>query len=229
MTGIKQKLLIIGDGETAELAYSYFTRDSNYEVVGFSAEKMHRRNQTLLGLPVVDFEDAQNRFNPENHSAFVAISYTMLNRLRSRLFCLTKQKGYRLASYVDPTAYVAKEAVLGENCFIQENAAIQHGAKIGDDVTLWSGAAVGHRSVIGSHCFLATHAAVSGFCKVGDNSFLGANCCTVGNIEIGADCIVGAGAVVIRNAMFGRVYVGNPAAALPDRSTDIYISGARTI
>ena len=31
-----KKLIIIGAGETANLAYEYFTFDSEYEVVGFS-------------------------------------------------------------------------------------------------------------------------------------------------------------------------------------------------
>ena len=53
MGGDKEKLVIIGDGETAELAYDYFTGDTNYEVVAFSAERNFRRNKTLFGLPVV--------------------------------------------------------------------------------------------------------------------------------------------------------------------------------
>ena len=30
------KLLIVGDGAFAEVAYEYFTEDSEYEVVGFA-------------------------------------------------------------------------------------------------------------------------------------------------------------------------------------------------
>ena len=59
MGGDKEKLVIIGDGETAEIAYDYFTSDSNYEVVAFSAERNFRRNQTLLGLPVVPLEEIE--------------------------------------------------------------------------------------------------------------------------------------------------------------------------
>ena len=229
MTGSKKKLLIVGDGETAELAYSYFTADSEFEVVGFAAEAAFKRNTSLFGLPVVDFESVDQVFDPPQHYAFVAISYTNLNHLRSRLFTETKNKGYQPCSYISPRAYIAQGVQLGENCFILENATVQRGAKIGDDVTVWSGSAVGHRSVIGDHCFLATHVAVSGFCEVGESSFLGVNSCTASTVKIGRDCVVGAGAVVTADTLAGHVYVGNPAKALPNKQTDVFIEGAETI
>ena len=34
-----KKLVIVGLGETADLAYEYFTKDSDFEVVAFSADK----------------------------------------------------------------------------------------------------------------------------------------------------------------------------------------------
>ena len=229
MTGNKDKLVIIGDGETAELAYDYFTSDSNYEVVGFSAEEAFRRNQTLFNLPVVAFEEIERFFNPKTHSAFVAVSYTHLNRLRSKLFSLTKQKGYKLCSYISPRAFIGSNVMLGDNCFIFENATVQRGAKIGDNVTVWSGSSVGHRSTIGDNSFVATHVAISGFCEVGDNCFLGVNSCTVGGIKIAKDCVVGAGAVVIKDTEEGCIYVGNPAKPLPNKKTDVFIGGKEPI
>lgn len=229
MTGNKKKLVIVGDGETAELAHSYFTVDSQFEVVGFAAEEGFRHNKELFGLPVVAFEEIEQIFEPKQHYGFVAISYTNLNRLRSRLFLETKRKGYPLCSYISSRAYVAPDVKMGDNCFILENATVQRGAKIGDDVTIWSGSAVGHSSSVGDNCFLATHVAVSGLCEVGDYSFLGVNSCTVGAIKIGKNCVVGAGAVVTADAAAGLIYVGNPAKALPNRNTDVFIEGVATI
>lgn len=229
MDGTKQKLVIIGEGETAQLAYSYFNSDTDFEVTGFSAEEKYMRNQQLLGLPVVAFEELELTFNPETHWAFVAISYTQLNRLRSRLYQETKKKGYRLATYISPQACVAKDVKVGDNCFILEKAVVQRGAKIGDNVTIWIGSAVGHRSRIGNNCFISTHVAVSGFCEIGDNCFLGVNSCTADKIRTADDCIVGAGAVIIKDAVPSGVFVGNPAKALPNKKTTDYISGKETI
>jgi sugar O-acyltransferase (sialic acid O-acetyltransferase NeuD family) len=229
MAGTKPKLVIVGDGETAKLAFSYFTADTEYEVVGFSAEAKYKQNQQLLGLPVVAFEEIGQAFNPEEHLAFIAISYTQFNRLRSRLYHAAKEKGYRLAKYISPHACIAEDTEIGENCFILENTSVQRGVKIGDNVTVWTGSAVGHSSKIGSNCFIATHVALSGFSEVGENCFLGVNSCTSANIRIADDCIIGAGAVVIKNTEAGGVYVGNPAEALPGKKSTDFITGKETI
>ena len=227
--GNKDKLVIVGDGETAEIAYEYFIDDSTYEIVAFSAEKKFMKNQALFNLPVVPLEEIERFFDPTDYKAFVAISFTQLNRLRTRLFNMVKAKGYKLCSYISPKAFIGKNTEIGENCFIFENVTIQRGAKIGNNVTVWSGSLVGHRSVIRENCFVASHVAISGFCDVGENCFLGVNSCTVDGLKIGANCVVGAGAVMVKDASEGKVYVGNPAKPLPNKSTQLFISGEETI
>ncbi len=229
MTGNKEKLVIIGDGETAELAYDYFCRDTNFLVVGFSAEEAFRHHTNLYGLPVVPLEQIERFFDPKTHMAFVAVSYSQLNRLRSKLYNIVKQRGYRLCSYISPNAFVGTNVEIGDNCFILENVTIQRGAKIGDNTTIWAGSSIGHRSTIANNCFIATHVAISGFCSIGENSFLGVNSCTTANIKIGRDCVVGAGAVVVKDTDEGRIYVGNPARPLPNKQTDVFTEGKETI
>ncbi|MGD6850520.1 MAG: acetyltransferase [Candidatus Bathyarchaeia archaeon] len=229
MAGNKEKLVIVGDGETAALAYDYFTEQSSYDVVGFSVEKAFLKNKSLFGLPVVAFEDITRHFDPEDCSAFVAVSYTQLNRLRSRLYQLAKAKGYTLATYISPHAAIARNVGIGDNCFILENVTVQRGAKIGNNVTLWSGTSIGHRTVVEDNCFFASHVAVSGFCEVGEGSFLGVNSCLRDKVHVGKDCIVGAGAVVIGDTVGDQVYVGNPAKPLPNKTVESFISGEKTI
>jgi sugar O-acyltransferase (sialic acid O-acetyltransferase NeuD family) len=215
----KQKLVIIGDGETAEIAYEYFTHDSNYEVAAFSIEKEFIKKETLFGLPVIPFEDIENLYNPKNYRAFVAVSSSKLNRVRTKLYEQTKAKGYSLASYVSSKAFVWRNVEIGENCFILENNVIQYCAKIGNNVTLWSGNHVGHRSAIGDNCFVCSQVTIAGFCEIGQNCFLGINSCLVDGLKIAKDCVVGAGAVVLEDTFEGLVYVGNPAKPLPNKTS----------
>src|SRR5262245_956190 len=111
------RLLLIGDGEQAHLAYEYFTRDSNYDVAGFAVERAFRTRDAFLGLPVVDFETAEARCPPPDFAAHVAVGSRQLNRVRRRLFYAAKEKGYRLASYVSSRAFVWHDALIGENAF----------------------------------------------------------------------------------------------------------------
>ena len=229
MATSKEKLIIIGEGETGEIAYEYFTQDTNFEVVAFSAEKKFMKNQTLFGLPVIALEELEKAFNPQDCTVFVAVSFTELNRVRARLLRIAKEKGFRACSYISPKAFIGKGVDIGENCFILENVAIQRSSKIGNNVTIWTGSSVAHHSVIGDNCFIASHVAISGFCNVGDYCFLGVNSCMIDKIRIAKDTIIGAGAVVIQNTETGRIYVGNPAKPLPNKSVEPFIGNVTMI
>lgn len=213
MAAAKKPLVIVGDGETAQIAYEYFTHDSPYRVIAFAVERAYLKTKKLQGLPVVAFEDLEAKYDPSKNSAFVAVSYTQLNRVRARLFAATKAKGFKLASYVSSKAFVWRTASVGENCFIFEGNVVQHGVRIDDDVILWSGNHIGHQTHIHAHTYVSSHCVISGFCEIGDSCFLGVNATFSDRVKVGKDCIIGAGAVVLKDTEPGKVYVGNPARA----------------
>jgi sugar O-acyltransferase (sialic acid O-acetyltransferase NeuD family) len=195
----EKKLVIVGDGEFAEIAYEYFTRDSIYEVVAFCVETEFLKKDSLFELPVMDFNEVENKFPPNEHEIFVAITFTKLNRVRARLYQAAKLKGYNIASYISSRAFVWHNVKIGENCFIFENNVVQYNAKIGNNVVLWSGNHIGHRAEIEDNCFISSHVVVSGYCKIGANSFIGVNSTFADNVTIGKDCLVGTASVITKN------------------------------
>jgi len=214
------KIVIVGDGETAEIAYEYFTHDSTHEVVGFAVETAYKKRDELFGLPVVAFEDIEKHFSPQEHLAFAAISYTQLNRVRTRIFKAIKAKGYTCASYVSSRAFIWHNAEIGENCFIFENNVIQYKVKIGDNVVLWSGNHIGHQTVIEDNVFISSHVVVSGYCEVGANTFMGVNSSVANNVKIAPDNIIAMGAVIHKNTEPRKIYKGNP--GKPDETKDSF-------
>jgi sugar O-acyltransferase (sialic acid O-acetyltransferase NeuD family) len=221
----QEKLIIVGDGETAQIAYEYFTYDSPYEVVAFSVEKDYLKNHELFSLPVVTFEDLENEFDPTHYKVYVAISYTQLNRIRTRLYHEVKRKGFTLASYVSSKAFVWRNVEIGENCFVFEDNVLQHFVKIGNNVILWSGNHIGHRTIIQDNNYISSHVVISGYCEVGNNCFLGVNSCVGDDLKIADDCVIGAGAVIIKNTEPGLVYVGNPAKPLKSSYETFGVNG----
>ncbi len=194
-----KKLILLGDSLFAEIAYEYFSHDSDYEVVAFSVEREYITRESVFGLPVIPFEDLETQFAPAEHAFYAALVYTQLNRLRSRLYGMARHKGYTPASYISSKAFVWRNVKLGEHCFIFEDNTIQPFVKIGDNVVLWSGNHIGHHSRIRDNCFISSHVVISGSCDIGENCFFGVNS-TVGNdVTVGADCLIGAGATVIKN------------------------------
>jgi sugar O-acyltransferase (sialic acid O-acetyltransferase NeuD family) len=200
------KLVIIGDGEFARIAHEYFTHDSPHTVVGFAVERDFLKSREYLDLPVVPFEELENHFSPAEHKAFVAITYTQLNRVRTRLYRGVKARGFEVVSYVSSRAFVWHNVKLGENVFVFENNVIQHFAEIGNNVILWSGNHIGHRTVIEDHCYLTSHVVVSGYCRIQESSFVGVNATIADRVTVARDCFIGAGCVIGRDTQPGKIY-----------------------
>jgi sugar O-acyltransferase (sialic acid O-acetyltransferase NeuD family) len=193
----KNRLLIIaGDSAFAEVAYEYFTHDSSYEVVAFAVERPYLTKTNLFNLPVVPFDELPHWYDPSLHSIYVAVVYTELNRLRTRLIENAKQMGFEPASYISSQAFVWRNAQIGEHCFIFENNVIQPFVKIGNNVVLWSGNHIGHHSIIEDNVFVASQAVISGFVTIGRNSFIGVNSTVSNNVRIQTDCVLGAAALI---------------------------------
>ena len=203
------KLVIIGDTAFAEIAYEYFTYDSDYGVVAFSVEKEYLKKKTLFNLPVVPFEKLEALYDPFNHSFFAAMVYTQGNALRTRLYLQAKQKGYKPASYISSRAFVWRNCTVGEHCFIFEDNTVQPFVRIGNNVVLWSGNHIGHHSIIKDNCFISSHVVISGFCEIGESCFIGVNTTIANNLVMGDFCTVGAGALITANVPDNQIVVGH--------------------
>jgi sugar O-acyltransferase (sialic acid O-acetyltransferase NeuD family) len=203
-----KKLIIIGDSAFAEVAYECFTHDSGYDVVGFAVEPAFLTRNELFGLPVLSLDEIERRFPPGEVEFYAALVYTQLNRLRTRLFQLLKDKGYTAASYISSRAFVWHNVQLGEHCFIFEDNTVQPFVSIGSNVVLWSGNHIGHHTRIEDNCFISSHVAVSGFCVIGRNSFIGVNAALSNNVIIGEDNWIGIAVTIVRNTAPNEIYKG---------------------
>jgi sugar O-acyltransferase (sialic acid O-acetyltransferase NeuD family) len=215
-----KKIVIIGAGEFAQIAYEYFTYDSDYEVAAFSVEREYLSENILYDLPVVPFEEIQSLYPASEYMTFVAIPASGLNSVRTRLYHLVKEKGYKCATYISSHAFVWRNVQMGENCFVFEDNTIQPFVTVGNNVVLWSGNHVGHRSVIEDNCFITSHSVISGYCRIGSGSFVGVNSTFNDNTSIPSKCIVGSGAVITRSqSVEEAIYIGSPAKPVPEKSS----------
>lgn len=172
-------------------------------------ERNYIKNDSLFGRPIVQFEDLEMIYNPEDFFFFTAITYGSMNKLRERLYEGAKSKGFKPITYISPHAFVWENVKIGENCFIFENNVIQPFVRIGNNTILWSGNHVGHHSVIGNNVFISSQAVISGLVTVGDNSFIGVNSTIANGINIARNTLIGAGSLITRDTKEGSVYIGN--------------------
>ena len=186
---MKRKLVIFGAADIAQVAHFYFSRYSDYDVVGFTVDATFLTSAQFCGLPVVAFEEVTQHFPPAQHDMFVALSYSGLNRLRKEKYLEAKARGFSCASFISPSATVLNDSVIGENCLILEDNTIQPYVRIGNNVTLWSGNHIGHHSTIGDHCFISSHVVVSGGVDIGEQCFIGVNATLRDHITLGERCV----------------------------------------
>ena len=205
-----KKLVIFGDSAFAEIAFEYFTHDSDYEVVAFTVSKEFMKKDTLFGLPIVAFEEVEEMYSPEKFEMHIALIYNSLNRTRRRFYDEAKKKGYDLANYISSKAFVWSNVELGDNIFIFEDNTIQPFVKIGSNNVFWSGNHIGHHSAIGSHNFISSHVVISGFCKIGDYNFFGVNSTMGNNLNVGSDCLIGSSVHIVKHVSDGSLMRGTP-------------------
>ena len=215
-----QKIVIFGTGDLAQRIF-YYLKDSDDEVVAFSANKSNIDSNELLGLPVVAFEDINKKYPPSEFAMFIALAYSEMNKKRSTFFDEAKSKGYELYSFIHPSTKIWDEFEMGENCFILAGNIIQPFVKIGDNVMIGSNNLISHNTIIENNCFLTSNITLGGHITIGSNSFIGLSATINQRVKIGKECIIGAGTLITKNVNDKEVYAENSSKKLPQSSAEI--------
>ncbi|MBV9860258.1 MAG: acetyltransferase [Alphaproteobacteria bacterium] len=202
----KRKLVIVGDSSFAEIACEMFDAAGLYEVAAFAVHRQFLTRTDLLGRPILCLEDIGEAIPPSECDAFVALTYRELNRARTRICAEVRGKGYKLASYVSPDAFVWRNVTVGENCFVFEQNVLQPFVNISDNVILWSGNHIGHHSSIGENVFIASHVVISGHVTIGKNSFIGVNATVADTVRVAEDNWIGPNSLITKDTEPGAMY-----------------------
>ena len=217
---MSEKIVVFGAGKMAMVIHVYLTHDSPYEVAAFTVDRKFLTEETLLGLPVVPFEDVESAYPPSEYKMLVAIQFDRVNRTRAERYAQAKAKGYELISYVSSKALTWPGLMIGDNCLILERSTVGPFAEIGNNVII-IGSNIGHHAVIKDHCFLAANSVILGCVTIEPYCFLGANSTIRDGVTIGRECIIGAGSWISKDTIERGVYVNNSAELVPKRSNEL--------
>jgi sugar O-acyltransferase (sialic acid O-acetyltransferase NeuD family) len=116
----------------------------------------------------------------------------------------------RLASLIDPSAFVSQTVSIGAGCVIYPNSFIGLNATLGDCVFCLSGCIINHDCVVEDNVVMASGVVLAGSVMVEQKCYLGQSCSVKQKLRIGRGSTIGMGAVVIRDVPPGTVVVGNP-------------------
>lgn len=194
-----KKLIIFGTGKLSELVHYYFENDSEYVVEAFTVDEKYLKENTFNNLPVLPFENIEEKYSPNEYEMFIAISHADLNSFRTNKFNEAKEKGYKLATYISSKAIVWPDLQIGENCLVAENVTIMPYTKIGNNNIIFCGSTVAHHGQIENNCFFAPHVVLAGGVKVEDNCFFGLNSTVGEDLTIAKYSIIGANALILKD------------------------------
>ena len=216
MSLVIKKIVIFGVSDFAGQVSFYLKQDSDYEIVAYTVDAKYNIEKTFLNLPVVDFEDVQKIYPPNEYAMFVAIGYHKLNTSRESKFFEAKAKGYHLISYVCSRNSYWNDFVIGENSFIMEGNIFMQNVKIGDNVIMAIGNKIGHDSVVENNCFITSNVMMGGFCTIKRNSFIGMSSVIKDKTIIGEYNILGAGSVMLKNTRDKSSFLTKSTPLTPD-------------
>jgi len=201
------KVILFGTGRGADVAYRFLRRDSDHKICAFVVDRQYITKNTFHDLPVVAFEDVEQRFAPSEYQMLILLGYQKMNALRAEKYLAAKRKGYSFISYANSHFYRAEDLSLGENCFILDNQSISLDVKIGNNVVMWSSNHIGDLTKIGDHSWLSSHATIAAEVVVQPYCFIGIGA-TIGNkVTLGQGTFVGANALVASNTAESSVCV----------------------
>ncbi len=145
------------------------------------------------------FNELQKLYDSGCRQAFVSAGSIGNYDKKKMLYELALKTGFELINIIDPTAAVAKNAVLGKNIFIGKNAVVNSYAVLGDMACVNTGAIVEHNCTVGDFANIAPGATFCGGVRIGYGTHIGAGSVIVQDIKIGDNCMIGAGSVVTHN------------------------------
>ena len=212
------KVIIFGAGRGAITAYKYLKHDTDHEIIAFTINQEYINNPTLEGIPIVAFENLEEKFSPNTYKLFAPLGFDEMNKVRQRIFEKGKAKGFNFISYIHSSNKTLVPIEIGENCFILENQSLNLDVKIGNNVVLWSGNQIGDRVIIEDNVWISSEVCISGNVIIGKNSILAVQSTISHDVQIAEENFIGANALIVKNTMAKEVYIEPPTPKAPFKS-----------
>lgn len=205
-----EKIIIVGYGGHAKSVLDAIEEEGRYEIAGFVDKDMEHifpyRGYKVIGTD----NDYQELYDSGIRHACMGIGFMGNGELREKLHRILKDIGFDFPVIKDPSAIIARDAKIGEGCFIGKNSIINADAEIGELAIINTGALIEHECKVGGYSHIAVAAVLCGAAEVGLNCMIGANSTVIQGVKITDEVIVGAGSVVVKDIEDSGTWIGNP-------------------
>lgn len=219
-----KKIIIFGITKYAELIRYLCQEVDNQMVVCHTVDRKYITDDGNFNTTIVPFEEIENYYSPDKYKILPVVGYKNMNNNRKDVFEKILKKGYEIASFIHPSAYVAKNVKMGIGNIISINVTISPFVNIGNGNIFSPSTTIAHHTKIDDFNFLGLSSSILGNAHITHNCFLGCNCTIRNNVTIMPYTLVGAGAYISTNTQEYSVIVPAKSITLEDRrSVDIVI------
>ncbi len=120
------------------------------------------------------------------------------------------ESGRQVFSFVHPTCFVSKTAIIGKGVILYSMCNIDQGAVIGDGAILLNSCVVAHDTSIGKCSYLSPGVCLSGKVTIGELCFIGSASVVANDVSVGSNSTIGVGTCVTKNITENSFVIGNP-------------------
>jgi sugar O-acyltransferase (sialic acid O-acetyltransferase NeuD family) len=206
----KQKVLIFGCGDFAELISYYINHDSEDLLVeAFVVDDSYLNEGEKSSIKILKWSDVMNNYPPADYQFLLGVGYRSM-RDREVLFNKIKQKGFDFANYIHSSVRL-NNAKFGQGNIVLMNVTIEPFVEIGDNNVIWSDTLLGHHAIINSHNYIAAKCLIGGKTVTEDGCFIGNGVTTINSLNFSKETYLVAGSVILSNTESYSMYYGNPA------------------
>ena len=174
---------VVGGGVCLEQVFAAWTRANPQDNV-----------QRIELLP--DGNDAFNlatldALDPAQGTMFVAMDERFGNFKRMELMQLVMERGFKLETFLAPSAIVPPDVVVGPNAFIGEGVVLGIGCRVDFNAVIRDGVKLGAGVHVRSSCWLETGVLVGDGADIGAHSILRIGAVVGPRVKVGKHCELG--------------------------------------
>ena len=170
----------------------------------FVVDDQYFNEQEIMGKKVYKGSDLRCS---HRDSGFVMIA---IADIKTRQKIVDYIPNARFGSLRHKLAFIAYDAIIGEDAIITPYVTITQNVVIGKHCQLNLKTSIGHDCRIGDYFTTAPGVSISGNCTIGNNVYFGTNSAVKEKVTICDNVIIGMGAIVLKDITESGTYVGNP-------------------
>jgi sugar O-acyltransferase (sialic acid O-acetyltransferase NeuD family) len=217
---MSRDIVVIGASGHAKVVIDIIEQQGLFKIVGL-IDSFKEPGTRLMDYDVIGREESLQELIATDKitGGIIAIGH---NWVRHRMAQGIRELAPRFAfvNAIHPSARIAREVTLGHGIAIMAGVSVNPGTRIGEFCFLNTNASVDHDNFLGEFSCLQPNAATGGNVKVGAFSAISIGANIIHDVTIGSHTVIGAGATVLSDVPDCVVAYGSPCRVIRGRKPE---------